>query len=163
LSREEVVEFFENYVKYVEGVPPENLYNFNESPLRVRDDTGSSSCIYRKGTKYPEKVQNSSEKCIYVMFCGNGVGEMVPPMVVYNAKNLYTSWKGEDGGASRVLSTQHSCLDSLMFQFEKWFVELLLPILKKKLGKKLIIVDILASHISHKQSVFTSTVPYLPT
>ncbi len=50
-----------------------------------------------------------------------------------------------------------------MFQLEKWFVELLLPILKKKLGKKLIIVDNLASHISPRQSVFTSTVPYLPT
>ncbi len=45
-----------------------------------------------------------------------------------------------------------------MFQFEKWLVELLLPILKKKL----IIVDNLASHISPRQSVFTSTT-HLPT
>jgi hypothetical protein len=105
LSRDEVVEFFENYVKSVEDIPPDNLDNFDESPLHVPDDTGSSSCIYRKGTKYPEKVQNSSKQCISVMFCGNVVGEMVPPMVVYKAKN--TSWKGEDGGASRVLSTQH--------------------------------------------------------
>jgi hypothetical protein len=55
LSREEVVEFFENYVKSVEDVPPDNLYSLDESPLR--DDPGSSLCIYRKGTKYPEKVQ----------------------------------------------------------------------------------------------------------
>jgi hypothetical protein len=86
LSREKVVEFFENYVKSVEDIPPENLYNFYESPLRVCDDTGSSSCIYRKGTKYPEKIQNSSKQCISVMFCGNKVGEMVPPMLVYKAQ-----------------------------------------------------------------------------
>jgi hypothetical protein len=42
LSREEVIKFFENYVKSAEDVPPENLYNFDESPLRVCDDTGSS-------------------------------------------------------------------------------------------------------------------------
>ena len=49
LSREEVLRFFEHYVKSAEGVPPENLYNFDESLLR--DDPCSSSCIYRKGTK----------------------------------------------------------------------------------------------------------------
>jgi hypothetical protein len=34
-----------------------------------------------------------------------------------------------------------------MFLFEKWFVELLLPILKRKTGKKLIIGDNIANHI----------------
>jgi hypothetical protein len=98
------------------------------------------------------------------MFCGNAVGEMVPPMVMYKAKNLYTSWKGEDGRGIKgaLYSTSLSGWFN-MFQFEKWFVELLLPILKKKLGKKLIIGDNLASHISPRQSVFTITVPYLPT
>jgi hypothetical protein len=87
LTREIVMAFFENYKKVVEGVPPENIYNYDESPLH--DDPGSSKCIYRKGTKYPEKVQNSSKECISVMFCGNAAGEMVPPMTVYKAKNLY--------------------------------------------------------------------------
>jgi hypothetical protein len=35
-----------------------------------------------------------------------------------------------------------------MFLFEKWFVELALPRLKRSPGKKLIIRDNLASHIS---------------
>ncbi len=35
-----------------------------------------------------------------------------------------------------------------MFEFEKWLRDLLLPILKCKVGKKLIISDNLAAHIS---------------
>jgi len=97
------------------------------------------------------------------MFCGNAVGEMVPPMVVYKAKNLYGTWKDEDrrGIKGALYSTSLSGWFD-MFQFEKWFVELLLPILKKKEGKKLIIGDNLGSHISPRQSVLASTVPYLP-
>jgi hypothetical protein len=147
LSREEVAKFFKNYVKSVQDVPPENIYNYDKSPLR--DDPGSSSCIYRKGTKYPEKVQNSSKQCISVMFCGNVAGEMVPPMVVYKAKNLYSSWKGEDGRGIKGAHYSTSLSGWFdMFPFEEWFAKVLLPILKKKQGKKLIMGDNLASHIS---------------
>jgi hypothetical protein len=80
------------------------------------------------------------------MLCGNAAREMVPPMVVYKALNLYTSWceRGPKG-------TLYACSKSGwfdMFLFEKWFIELLLPILKRKTGKKLVIGDNLASHIS---------------
>ena len=30
------------------------------------------------GTKYPEQVVNHSKSTIYVMFCGNAVGGMLP-------------------------------------------------------------------------------------
>ena len=28
-----------------------------------------------------------------VMFCGNAIGDFLPPMVVYKAKNLYEKWQ----------------------------------------------------------------------
>jgi hypothetical protein len=144
VSREQVEEFFTNFKKSMEGVPPENLFNFDESYLR--DDPGTSKCIFKKGTKYCEKVQNTSKSSISIMFCGSQAGEWVPPMVLYKALNLYTSWcqRGPKG-------TTYSCSKSGwfdMFQFQLWFEDLLLPRLKKRPGKKLIIGDNLASHIS---------------
>ncbi len=72
----------------MEGVPPENLINFDESFLR--DDPGTSKCIFKKGTKYCEKMQNTSKSSISMI--GSEAGELVPPMILYKALNLYTSW-----------------------------------------------------------------------
>lgn len=80
------------------------------------------------------------------MMCGPANGPMLPPMVTYKAQNLYTSWceRGPKGA-------MYTCSKSGwfgMFEFEKWFKDLLLPILKRKLGRKLLIGDNLAAHIS---------------
>ena len=144
VSREDVQEFFTHFKVSAEGVPPENMFNYDETNLR--DDPGAKKCLFRNGTKYCEKVQNTSKQATSVMFCGSAAGEMLPPMVVYKAMNIYTSWceRGPKG-------TIYSCSKSGWFdgyQFEKWFFELLLPRLKRKVGKKLIIGDNLSSHIS---------------
>jgi hypothetical protein len=65
-------------------------------------------------------------QAISVMLCGNAAREMVLPMVVYKALNLYTSWC-ERGPKS----TLYACSKSgwfNMFLFAKWFIELLLLI-----------------------------------
>jgi len=80
------------------------------------------------------------------MFAGTAAGVMLPPMVVYKAGNLYTSWL--EGGPP---GTKYSCSESGWFdgcQFEKFYFELLLPTLRRKQGKKLLIGDNLSSHIS---------------
>jgi hypothetical protein len=67
-------------------------------------------------------------------------------MIVYKALNVYTSWC-ERGPAGAIYSASKSgWFDS--FQFEKWFFEMLLPHLRRKPGKKMIVGDNLASHIS---------------
>jgi hypothetical protein len=73
----------------VERVTPEKMYNFNETNLC--DDPGSKRCLFKRGTKYCEKVQNASKQAMSVMFCGFRACEWVPPMVTYKAWNLYTS------------------------------------------------------------------------
>lgn len=89
MSREEVQDFFLNYQEAVEGVPPENIYNCDET--NFKDDPGMKKCLARKGTKYAEKVMNTSKQSTSVMFSGTAAGEMLPPMVVYKAQNIYTS------------------------------------------------------------------------
>jgi hypothetical protein len=55
VSREDVQAFFSHYIKAVEGVPPENLLNYDESAFS--DDPGTKKCVYKKGTKHCEKVK----------------------------------------------------------------------------------------------------------
>ena len=144
LSREDVKKFFDNFITAVDGVPPGNLFNFDET--NFRDDPGCKSCIFKKGTKYCEKVLNTSKQAISVMFCGSATGEMLPPMVVYKALNLYTSWC-DRGPKGTVYSTSKSGWFD-MFQFERWFADLLLPRLRRRPGKKMIVGDNLSSHLS---------------
>jgi hypothetical protein len=67
VSRENVAEFFENFKKTAEGVPPENLFNYDETNLR--DDPGVKKCVFKKGTKYCETVQNSSKQAELIIQC----------------------------------------------------------------------------------------------
>lgn len=144
VSVADIEEFFKNYEKCAAGIPPENIFNYDESNLR--DDPGSKKCIFKKGTKYCEKVMNSSKQAISVMFSGSAAGEFLPPMVVYKAANVYESWR-ERGPKGAVYSCSKSgWFDA--FQFEKWFFEVALPKLKRKVGRKLLVGDNLSSHIS---------------
>jgi hypothetical protein len=79
VSREIIQEFFVHYAETVEGVPPENIYNCDET--NFKDDPGLSKCIVKKGTKYVEKVQNTSKQATSVMLCGTAAKEWLPPMV----------------------------------------------------------------------------------
>lgn len=144
VSIADIEEFFVNYEKVAAGVPPENIYNYDETNLK--DDPGSKKCLFQKGKKYCERVLNSSKQATSVMFCGSAAGELLPPMVVYKAINVYTSWceRGPKGAV-------YSCSKSGWFdqyQFEKWFFEVALPRLRRKVGKKILIGDNLSSHIS---------------
>jgi hypothetical protein len=60
VTRQDIREFFAHYAKAVEGIPPENIYNYDET--NFRDDPQSKKGLFKKGTKYCEKVQNTSKQ-----------------------------------------------------------------------------------------------------
>ena len=135
VTREEVTAFIENWAKTTQGVPASSIFNYDET--NMRDDPGSKKCLFKKGTKYPEKVVNSSKQAYSVMFCGSAAGVMVPPMVVYKAVNVYQAWKDRGPKGAKYSASQSGWFDS--FQFHKWFFELMLPILKRIPGKKILV------------------------
>jgi hypothetical protein len=49
VSREDVQEFFSHFAKSVEVIPPENIFNFDET--NFSDDPDSKKCLFKKGTK----------------------------------------------------------------------------------------------------------------
>ena len=65
VSRQDVDDFFTNFEQTVEGIPPTNIFNYDETNLR--DDPGSKKCIFKKGTKYCEQVQNTSKQAEFIL------------------------------------------------------------------------------------------------
>ncbi len=80
------------------------------------------------------------------MICGSASGELLPPYTVYKAKYVYESWcNGGPKGAVYACS-KSGWID--MFLFSDCFNKTILPHLRKLPGKKLLLGDNLASHIS---------------
>nr|XP_023024930.1 uncharacterized protein LOC111513006 [Leptinotarsa decemlineata] len=122
----------------------ENIWNYDETNLT--DDPGVSKVICKKGSKYVERIMNSSKSSTSLMLCGNATGELMPMYVVYKADHLWTTWT--EGGPK---SCRYNRYKSGWFDagiFEDWFFSTVLPRLKKQDGYKVLIGDNLSSHIN---------------
>lgn len=137
-------EYVTNLSQSLENVPPENIFNYDETNLT--DDPGLRKCVIKRGTKYPQMIRNSSKSSISIMMAGSASGELLPPFVVYKSTRLWSTWVvgGPDG--TRYANTQSGWFDALAF--EEWFERTMLPVLKQKEGVKVMIGDNLTSHIS---------------
>lgn len=146
IEKEELERYFANLEKTLEGVPKENIWNYDETNLR--DDPGSKKVVMKRGTKYPERVMNSSKQCYSLMFCGNAAGEVLPPYVVFKSVHLYRTWVMYGPKDARYNRTKSGWFDEVTF--EDWFFSTFLPRAHKQEGKKVLIGDNLSSHLSEK-------------
>ena len=138
--------FFDCLSETVEGVPPENIINFDETNLT--DDPSKKKCIVRRGLRRVERKANHSKQAFSVMFAGSAAGIYLPPMVVYKASSgeTYTNW--ESGGPKGAVykSTMSGWFDTVTFEI--WFFRILLPFAKQLNGPKVLVGDNLGSHFS---------------
>nr|CAI5862835.1 unnamed protein product [Callosobruchus analis] len=120
------------------------IYNYDETNLV--DDPGKKKVLAKRGCKYPEAIKNSTKAAVSIMVCGNAAGEILPLYVNYKAEKMWDTWT--EGGPP---NTRYNRSKSGWFDgssFEDWFFSIVLPVLKKKDGKKVLIGDNLSSHIS---------------
>lgn len=139
-----VNDFFDHLEKEIEGIPSCNIWNYDETNLV--DDPGSKKVLTKRGTKYPETIRNASKACTSIMFCGNAEGQLAPLYVNYKSEKLWSTWTENGPTGARYNRTKSGWFDHQ--SFEDWFTSLLLPILKKQTGTKVIIGDNLSSHIN---------------
>ena len=144
VDEETVRSYIANLKTVVEGVPAENIWNLDETNLS--DDPGKNRVIFRRGTKYPEKVCNFSKSSTSLMMCGSAAGEILPPFVVYKANQLWNTCMEGGPKKCRYQSTKSGWFDAVTFN--EWFQSLLLPRLKKLSGNKVIIADNLSAHLN---------------
>ncbi|XP_039298507.1 tigger transposable element-derived protein 7-like [Nilaparvata lugens] len=136
--------YFNNLEVTLQNVPPENIWNYDETNLC--NDPGSAKVVCKRGSKYVERIMDSTKSCISIMFCGNAVGEMLPPYVVFKSEHLWSTWTEGGPKDCRYNRSKNGWFDTACF--EDWFTTCLLPRLQKESGTKVIIGDNLSSHIS---------------
>jgi len=97
ISSESVNQYFDELQESLTDVPPENIYNYDET--NITDDPGAKTVVCCRGLKRIERKVQHSKSTISIMYCGNVVGSFLPPMVVYKAQNCYSEWsKGGPAG-----------------------------------------------------------------
>lgn len=92
------------------------------------------------------RVMNTSKSSVSIMMAGTASGQLLPPYVVYKAKNVYDTWC--EGGP---LGTRYNRSDNGWFEtasFEDWFETIVKPYAGRCTGTKVIIGDNLSSHLS---------------
>ena len=138
--------FFDNITQTLQGVPPENIFNFDET--NMTDDPSRKKCIVRRGLRRVERKVSHSKQGFSVMFSGSAAGVYLPPMVVYKvaSENVYDSWM--EGGPRGALyaSTKSGWFNTVTF--ERWFFEVFLPHVQHLIGPKVLIGDNLGCHFS---------------
>ena len=70
-----VINFFDNITPELAGVPPSNIWNYDETNLT--DDPGNKLVITKRGSKYPERIINSTKSATSLMYCGNTEGHIL--------------------------------------------------------------------------------------
>ena len=139
-----MTQYFDNLETTLEGVPPSNIFNYDETNLT--DDPGKKRSITRRGVHYPERVINSSKSGISLMFGCFADGSSVPIYVVYKAKHMWSTWVEGGPEGAQYNRTASGWFDAATFH--DWFIKIALPELKKRDGRKVMIGDNLASHLS---------------
>lgn len=128
MSKQTIAQYFEGIRKTINGVPPENIINFDETNLT--DDPGSEKVFVRRGTRHAYRILDTSKSSVSVMFAASADGSLLPPYIVYCAKNLYPEWmqKGPEGTCYNRSSS--GWFDAYLF--EDWFSTIALPAQKTR-------------------------------
>ena len=144
VSRNTINSYLDNLSESLHDVPPSNIVNYDET--NVTDDPGRKKVITKRGTKYPERIMNSSKASTSLMCAAAADGTPLPPYVVYKAINLYDTWTLGGPKGCRYNRSKSGWFD--LQSFSDWFPTIALKYLKKLPGKKVLIGDNLSSHLS---------------
>jgi len=144
VSADVVNKYFDNLTSTLSGVPAENIANYDETNLS--DNPGAVKCLFRRGTRYPERVMNSTKTSTSVMFTGTASGALLPTYVVYKAENMWQSWTEGGPAECRYNRSKSGWFDAVCFN--DWFDTVIVPWARKTEGKKVIIGDNLSSHFT---------------
>jgi hypothetical protein len=91
-----MAQYFSNLEETLKDVPPENIFNYDETALS--DDSGRKKVLTKGGVKYVDRVMNLSKSATSILFCGSEAGQIIPPYVVYKAEHLRSTWSSSAHG-----------------------------------------------------------------
>ena len=86
VNRETIEQYFTELAQSIDGVPPENIINYDETNLT--DDPGRKRLIFKRGIRYPERVMNSTKTSTSLMLAGTAAGEILPVYMLCTNRNI---------------------------------------------------------------------------
>jgi len=146
VSRTVVNEYFDNLEISLSGITPQNIINYDET--NFVDDPCRIKVLVRKTSKHADNIMDSSKSATSVMFSVDATGSMLPLYVVYKSTQLWDSWTTGGPDKCRYNRTPSGWFDQSIF--EDWFITVVIPNFRRMEGKKVVIGDNLASHMSIK-------------
>lgn len=129
--------FFDNLSNELANVPPENIFNYDET--NFTDDPGLKKVICRRTSKYTERVMNSTKTSTSVMFAVSASGDLLPPYIVYKASHLYSTWVEGGPKGARYNRSKSGWFDSV--SFNDWLETIVVPKLRRLTGYIQIILE----------------------
>lgn len=90
VGEELLIPYFQELEHSLEGVDPHCILNYDETGFV--DDPGRVKAVFKRGTRHAEMVVDHSKTHTSVMFCVSAAGDILPPYIVFKAKNLYETW-----------------------------------------------------------------------
>ncbi|KAG0695202.1 hypothetical protein GWK47_027004 [Chionoecetes opilio] len=82
--------YFDNLQTSIADIEPHLIINYDETNLT--DDPKTKLMIFRKGTKHPERIMNTTKSSTSIMFSVTATGMLLDPYVVFKGERLQDSW-----------------------------------------------------------------------
>ena len=132
LPHEMIFTYFENLMTSLEGIPPSNILNQDETNLT--DDPGQKKCIFRRGCKYHDRIMNSTKASTSIMTSCSASGVLLHHYIVYKSEHLHDRWIQGGPLYARYNRSRSGWFDNRCFT--DWFKLIILPYCKHRPGKK---------------------------
>ena len=148
VTEADVVTYFGNLGRSLEGVPAANIVNYDETNLT--DDPKGKLQIFRKGVKHAERIMNTTKSSTSIMFAVSAAGKVLSPYIVYKAERIQDTWILGGPLGAHYNRTKSGWFDSDVFV--DWFEKVALRYFATLPADepKVLVGDNLASHINYK-------------
>ena len=123
LNQENITAYFDLlkglYDEYDFHIHPEAIYNMDESgvPLEPRPP----KVIAKKGQKKVRYRTSGTKAQITILGCGSATGQIIPPFIIFAAKQVNPLWTANEVSGSRYAVSDKGWVDQELFKF--WLKE----------------------------------------
>ena len=98
---------------------PARIYNVDETGMPL--DPKSPNILTKKGVKKVRNRTSGRKGQITVVACGNAAGQVIPPMVIFEAKKLNHAWTANEIPGTRYGLSDKGWITTVLF--EGWLTE----------------------------------------
>lgn len=139
-----IANYFDMLKDIIQQIPPERIYNMDETSFSL--DPSRVKVVGEKGEAAHRVTAGPGRENYSVLMGANAAGEKLPPLILFKAKNLWSSWlasKDKEYPGMSYTATQNGWMDT--DTFTEYFCNTFL----KSIPKERPVVLVYDGHTSH--------------